>query len=400
MEKKRKNIDELFQEGLQRPLIPFDEMNWQAMEQKLERKRRLRKTRVVSIFVAMTAASIAVFLLLHIDKPAPIRSNVVLGKPEYLADTAVVSKNAKFEDRHRIDEVVKNRGNVGQKEKSQGLDNKIRLIAASEGQYFGRGEIQELTLAYRLSAASLDLKLAPAASPREIKMQITEDTLFVFEEQDQRSISAKQLIKESPFKQKGTLSVLAAPDLSNVRGAGQYSLSQNVGLLYTHSLSKKISISTGILYAKKNYESSYSFYKPKSIAEGIQLPSDVDASCDVIDIPLLVNFNVANLKKTKVTLSAGLSSYFMLRENYRFSYDEQPSYSSSTLYNNYEVRGENKHIMGVADVAISFDRQINDKVNIGIRPFVKLPLTGIGYGRTRLESKGVAIAVGLNIFGR
>lgn len=94
-----------------------------------------------------------------------------------------------------------------------------------------------------------------------------------------------------------------------------------------------------------------------------------------------------------------MSSYFMLRERYNFEYTGNGDYYSSynQPYGSYEVKGENKHIMGIADFSISAEKKISDKINIGIRPFLKVPLTGIGYGRTKLESKGLAVTLGLDL---
>ncbi|MNN90076.1 hypothetical protein D3C81_2079760 [compost metagenome] len=40
---------------------------------------------------------------------------------------------------------------------------------------------------------------------------------------------------------------------------------------------------------------------------------------------------------------------------------------------------------------------MSDKINVGIKPFLKMPLTGIGYGRVDLESKGIALMVGVTL---
>jgi hypothetical protein len=198
-------------------------------------------------------------------------------------------------------------------------------------------------------------------------------------------------------RERSVVSFLAGPDLTSVRGAGKSSLSENIGLAYSHPLTKGLSVSVGATYAKKNYKSAYKFYAPSNPPEMTQLPSNVSAVCDVLDVPLTASYTVLKSKKVKFNVSAGLSSYFMLKEKYTFDYENGGSYGGSQKSAVYEVNGENQHIFGVADFSISIEKKINDKINIGVKPFVKMPLTGIGYGNVDLESKGVAFTLGMSL---
>lgn len=121
----------------------------------------------------------------------------------------------------------------------------------------------------------------------------------------------------------------------------------------------------------------------------------VNAECDVIDIPLTANYTVLKIK-IKFNVSAGLSSYFMLKEKYTFEYGGSGN-SENKRSAVYEISGENQHIFGVADFSISLEKKVSDKINVGIKPFLKMPLTGIGYGRVDLESKGIALMVGVTL---
>ncbi len=162
-------------------------------------------------------------------------------------------------------------------------------------------------------------------------------------------------------------------------------------------MAKGLNVSVGATYAKKNYKSAYKFYTPSNPPELTQLPSNVSAVCDVIDVPLTASYTVLKSKKVKFNVSAGLSSYFMLKEKYTFDYAGGGSYDGNQKSAVYEVSGENQHIFGVADFSISIEKKVNDKINVGVKPFVKLPLTGIGYGNVDLESKGVAFTLGVSL---
>jgi len=83
----------------------------------------------------------------------------------------------------------------------------------------------------------------------------------------------------------------------------------------------------------------------------------------------------------------------MLKEKYNYSYDG--NYQGPQAY---EVRNQNQHYLGVANVGLEFQHKINEKLSISAKPFMKLPLTGIGYGNSRLSSTGVAVSVNMNLF--
>ncbi|CDS91521.1 hypothetical protein BN1088_1300001 [Sphingobacterium sp. PM2-P1-29] len=200
----------------------------------------------------------------------------------------------------------------------------------------------------------------------------------------------------APRDSRSVLSILAGPDLSNVRGSDQSTLSENVGVLYSYPVVSRLSISLGATYAKKNYRSDYSLYSPANPPTLTEMPSMVNAECDVIDIPLTANYTVLKNKKIKFNVSAGLSSYFMLKEKYTFEYGGSGN-SENKRSAVYEISGENQHIFGVADFSISLEKKVSDKINVGIKPFLKMPLTGIGYGRVDLESKGIALMVGVTL---
>jgi hemolysin activation/secretion protein len=113
----------------------------------------------------------------------------------------------------------------------------------------------------------------------------------------------------------------------------------------------------------------------------------------VLDIPLNLNYTFFDNSHYKLGFTAGASSYLMLSEHYNFSY-----YSHYTKAPNYmDVRGQNKHYFGIANLAVSYERKLNDVLGLGISPYFKLPLTKIGNGNVKLISAGASINLNVNI---
>ena len=193
------------------------------------------------------------------------------------------------------------------------------------------------------------------------------------------------------FKPRLALSLIASPDVNSVKGVSPNRIGTNAGLLLTMGVTRKWSISTGMIYADKpyvtdfaNYATAYKFNKN---------PQSVTASCTVLDIPLNIGYQVYSKGANKFSVGTGLSSYIMLRENYTFNYVGTDAGGPAT----YDIRNSNQHILGILNLNATYQRAISSKFGLGVQPYYKLPLTGIGYGKVGLKSAGVAVGVTWNI---
>jgi len=221
----------------------------------------------------------------------------------------------------------------------------------------------------------------------EQRRQATDESLFAPNERP------KEMPEPQHLARKLTLSVLAAPDYNGVNNLNSASLGDNFGLLVTLKLAKNWSISTGGLYAKKLYETGFSNYNPSKNIWDEYYPESVYADCRVLDIPLNVNYSIVAGKNTTISFGTGISSYIMLREDYRFSYDEQDSNTAVA----YHVVNENQHWLSVLNLQATLERRINSKVSIGLQPYMKIPMSKIGFAGVKLQSLGMAVVLNWNL---
>lgn len=391
MEKNK--IDELFRKGLSDPKLDFDEDHWQDMQSLLEKKSGKKKVRRLLILAVTSAAAIAtVFFILD-------RNILVTDENESFetVNTDIPVLREKFNG--------KLQGEGGAKEKQTTLIFNEELTetfsSAQHPQAWQRtASIEVVNSKNRIqSTGSLSEISIPTIKPMarsKYRFHPSIETFPSFTSESTMGLQHKNEYNAAPRDARSVLSILAGPDLSSVRGSDQSTLSENVGVLYSYPVVNRLSISLGATYAKKNYRSDYSLYSPANPPTLTEMPSMVNAECDVIDIPLTANYTVLKNKKIKFNVSAGLSSYFMLKEKYTFEYGGSGN-SENKRSAVYEISGENQHIFGVADFSISLEKKVSDKINVGIKPFLKMPLTGIGYGRVDLESKGIALMVGVTL---
>lgn len=171
------------------------------------------------------------------------------------------------------------------------------------------------------------------------------------------------------------MSILVAPAYNGVDNLNDGKVGSDIGLLLTLGLTERWSFSTGAVYAKKLYEAGYSSYKPDT------------------EIPLNLNYTVINKAKTTVSFGTGISSYIMLKEDYRFNY----GYQSNQDPQDISLVNENQHWLSVLNLQANYERKLNSKLSVSLQPYLKVPLNDIGYANVRLQSLGMAISASWNL---
>ena len=88
--------------------------------------------------------------------------------------------------------------------------------------------------------------------------------------------------------------------------------------------------------------------------------------------------------------TAGLSSYFMKKQQYDYYYKNSmgvpmtaPWHSDSTY----------THVFSIVDISAGVQKPIGKHMDLLIEPYAKIPLGGVGHGNIRLSSFGVNLTV-------
>ncbi|SHL92234.1 Outer membrane protein beta-barrel domain-containing protein [Chitinophaga jiangningensis] len=197
------------------------------------------------------------------------------------------------------------------------------------------------------------------------------------------TISLKPKTKKSFNRLYAGLS--AGPDY-NVAASFKYArLGFNLGAVLHYYFKPRWFISTGITYSKKiygatpqDYKGTYNSYLKK-----------IDADCNVLEIPLNINYVFLKKKNFSLSATAGTSSYFMLKEQYNYRYNN-PSYDKEAV-----VTNENKHYLAVLNVGALYQQPVGNRLILGVQPYAKIPLSGVGAGQVKLYSSGITLQLTL-----
>ncbi|MBW4891394.1 hypothetical protein KXQ82_16820 [Mucilaginibacter sp. HMF5004] len=186
------------------------------------------------------------------------------------------------------------------------------------------------------------------------------------------------------------IAVLAASNINGVNSFKEAEVGADVGLQFSVSVSK-FTFTTGAVYAKTPYLTPFSSYH--TAYPFVVNPVNVSADCRVLDIPLNIAYQVYSKSGNKFSVGSGLSSYIMLKENYRYNYATPYTYGPQGV----NIVNQNQHFLGVLNLNTTYQRRLSSKLSLDIQPYLKIPLTDIGYSRVKLQTAGVAFGLSWNL---
>ena len=188
----------------------------------------------------------------------------------------------------------------------------------------------------------------------------------------------------------------AGPDLSFTREMGETRMFSGVGAGF--QLNDRLMVRTGFFSARKVYSAQPDEYEPPdnfwSYYPNLE---KIDADCRVYEIPLLVSYRFGKSEKQSWMATAGISTYFMKEEKYRYYYKPYPTAPTTTR--DYTINNQFEHHFSVLTLSGGYKRNIGKRVTLTAEPYLKVPLQGIGFGKVKLNSGGVMFSVGVRPFG-
>lgn len=382
MEEVDKNkIDEIFKAGLdseEDPVI-FSESGWSELERRLDFYEKRKRP----IFWLKSLAGVAALFLLifSIRMIWPAKHETLVQESANKNEKREVQEGQ--EDASSSPETTKITGDKGREPSSSQAMNKLVRgpgiqeltgIKLKENAYLNRNDsivVGDTGVRLPKPAGANDNK--PVYVPDSVKPD--NEKVLAEKQRQVASMSgfAEPINLPEPQRSQFALSLLVAPAYNGVDNLSSGQFGSDIGLLVTLGLTDKWSLSTGAVYAKKLYETGYTY------ASYTQM---VDADCRVLDIPVNVNYTLVNRGKTRITFGTGISSYIMLKEDYRFN---------SSSREDIHLVNENQHWLSVLNVQASYERKLSSRISLYVQPYLKVPFNDIGYYKIRLQSLGMAV---------
>jgi len=208
----------------------------------------------------------------------------------------------------------------------------------------------------------------------------------------------KKQKNNSAFANNFFFTVSAGPDLSGVGGnAGEIKLAYGAGIGY--QVSKKFSVRAGFYAGRKVYSADPEDYDPpNNFWSYYPNLENIEANCKVYEIPVTVDYKISSNKKESWFVSAGLSSLLMKEEKYDYYF--KPNYSPTYITYSKTINNQNKHYFSVLNLSGGYSRVLNKNISLQAEPYVKIAMTGIGYGKVKLNSGGVLFSAIIKPFAK
>lgn len=374
------NIDQLFREGLcpSKQVTAFNPDNWAIIEQRLEAQRRKRLA-----VRARTYSGIAALFLLILS--------LWLFRPGRQLETGMNTA----EGIRRTTMPDKRPAGVEQPSIGRHTD--------------GHPPFEMALIPHKKAQKAIDRYILPGLLPRTVKIQADtpellskvsalpalleiSDDLHAYRTQPSAIFSTVEA--RDPRPSLGVILSLAfAPSLNGVTQLGNAKAGSDVGIIMSFGLTKRWKASTGALISRKRYETDFSHYNLPDQIRFHYDPQRVYADCRILDIPLNFSYSLTATETSSLSIGGGLSSYLMLREDYRYTYARPNSVDPASV----RFSNENRHWLSVANLNISYERKLSVRTGISIEPFIKIPVTGVGFAKIDLRSAGMAVHLNWNL---
>lgn len=158
-----------------------------------------------------------------------------------------------------------------------------------------------------------------------------------------------------------------------------------------YQINKKFSLETGFYFGSKKYVTGPENYKypEDSYWNTVEL-TQVDADCYIYEIPLLIRYNFLEEKSLLLSVSGGLESFIMKKEDYIFDYIK-----NGTQYTSARSYEGNRHFLSSLQLSIGLEKKINHTFSFLVIPSISIPISGVGNGKVKLHYTSIQAGVKL-----
>jgi hypothetical protein len=402
-------MDQYFREVLESPDLKYNKQDWKGLEKMLPQKS---KKRGLSWWFPASAAAALVLLftsLWLLNKPLTNTENTVKAKQETQGtdlddsnlphETNIArqeSPKTQFEDQENSAPV------------SEESDGSGRLLGHSRDHLSeipfqkGTNPVNDFAV---LEESTFNLPFIPSRALKGVQYadsllsnagQLSSVT--VNPPTRPESIEEKPMVSEKSEKGRFSLGLSFSPDINSVSQITEGSFGSSFGLSASYRISARLSLNTAVAYSKKVYSALPNEYKaPWATSSTAKYAESIDADCRVLDIPLNLKYSFLESPKRTLFASAGVSSYFMLKEKYTLILDKNPGGYPAYSNPSYAYKNKNQHLLNVLNLSVGIAKPISKQTSLVIEPYARFPLTGVGQGKVNLKSVGLSLQLQYNL---
>ncbi|MDI3322436.1 outer membrane beta-barrel protein [Pinibacter soli] len=203
--------------------------------------------------------------------------------------------------------------------------------------------------------------------------------------------SKNNVIKVDKGKQHGIyISLVGAADVSTIKMQTVEHMGFGAGVLVGYQFNKKWAVETGVLWDKKQYYSDGEYFdKSKTNIPAASQVLWIDGNCNMFEVPVNARYNFSFKKKGNFFATAGLTSYFMKKEDYYYWAKHGSNYyGAERTYNN-----SGNSLFSIMTLSAGYEHKLGKIGSLRTEPYLRLPLTGVGIGNLPISSIGLQVGI-------
>lgn len=184
--------------------------------------------------------------------------------------------------------------------------------------------------------------------------------------------------------------VVVSPDFSTTGSLSNFtSPGYKIGVSISYRIHPRFSVTTGILQSDVKYTAKGEDYNaPEGYWSYGVSADEVVARCLILDIPIRLQYEIMQLGRSRFFATAGMSSYIMLSENYRFRYNGD----DTGLRQEWDKNTGTRHWFSNAGFSAGYEYDVHPNWSLRVEPFVQVPISEVGWGNVNLYSAGTMVA--------
>jgi hypothetical protein len=185
---------------------------------------------------------------------------------------------------------------------------------------------------------------------------------------------------------------VTGPQLNEVKSQGMRKLSIGLGIVGGYRFSRNISLETGIHFSKKHYFSDGKYFNMKNPDPA--MPPDmkvltIEGNSSLFEWPVKLRYDLLQKNKTTLFSSAGISSYFLIKE--KNNYVTMMNGNQDQMTGNY--KNTNRYIAAAINLSAGYEYKTGNQNSIRLEPYIQIPIKGIGVGSMPVTSAGLHIGI-------
>lgn len=188
-----------------------------------------------------------------------------------------------------------------------------------------------------------------------------------------------------------TFGLQVSPDFASVNALAGDKPGSSIGLTVDYQILDRWHLGTGLLFSRKNYTARGTDYKvPHDYYRSVGLKGVdfVKGAMNMLEIPINLRYDFSVTGNTVFFASGGVSTYLFGSERSKYYFD----FFGREVCREFQYTNK-QSILSSANLSFGVETGVSNDFSIMVAPYMKLPLSDLGFGRIRMSSVGINVGL-------